>query len=175
MTDLTALLAGRPGQYYLAAVVALIALLGLGRRLGLVFFITAFPATVAHELMHFVFGWLSYGQPAGVRLWPRRGARGYVLGSVTCHNVRWYNGLVIGLAPLALLPFTALLFRWRVQSAPAVELAELGWVYAVASLTLAALPSWQDLRVALASSWLLLLAALAALAWHLGWLAVPLH
>jgi hypothetical protein len=175
MTGVTALLADRPGQFYLAVVLALIVLLALGRRLGPVFFITAFPATLAHELTHLVFGWLSNGRPAGLRLLPRRSARGYVLGSVTCNNVRWYNGLFIGLAPLALLPFALLLFRWRVHTAAAMEAAELAWVYAIACLALAALPSWQDLRVAFASSWLLLLMALSAAGWHFGWFVQALH
>jgi hypothetical protein len=155
ITDLS-ILHERTGQLYLAAVLGLMLLLNLSRRFGLVFFIVAFPATLAHELMHLAFGWLSYGQPNGMRLWPRRSARGYVLGSVTCYNVRWYNGLLIGLAPLVLLPFALLLFRWRAQSLAGPELPELGWLYAIASLALAALPSWQDLRVALTSSWLLL-------------------
>lgn len=156
ITDLS-ILYERTGQLYLTAVLGRMLLLGLSRRYGLVFFVMAFPATFAHELMHLVFGWLSNGQPSSMRLWPRRSARGYVLGSVTCNNIRWYNGLLIGLAPLVLLPFALLLFRWRAQSIPGPELPELGWVYAVAILTLAALPSWQDLRVALASSWLLLI------------------
>ena len=162
MIDTLALVANRPGQLYLAAVVVLLALLAVGRRFGLVFFVTAFPATLAHELTHLVFGWLTNGQPSSLRLLPRRSARGYVLGSVTCNNVRWYNGLLIGLAPLSLLPFTALLFRWRVQSVPTLDLAELGWIYSIASLMFAALPSWQDLRIAAASSWIVLLLTISA-------------
>ena len=67
-----------------------------------------------------MFGWLSNGRPAGLQLLPRRSARGYVLGSVTCNNVRWYNGLFIGLAPLALLPFALLLFRWPFTKSPSI-------------------------------------------------------
>lgn len=156
-------------QAYLGALLAVVLLLALSRRLLRVFFVLAFPATLAHELTHLVFGWLSNGRPAGLSLLPRRSGRGYVLGCVTCNNVRWYNGLLIGLAPLALLPFAILLFRWRSQSLTAFDLTEAGWVYGIACLTLAALPSWQDLKVALASSWLLLLVALAIALWQLGY------
>lgn len=161
------------GRLYLAAVLGLILLLGLSRRFGAVFFLAAFPATLAHELSHLLLGWLANGRPVAVRLWPRRGAGGYVLGSVTCQNVRWYNGWLIGLAPLILMPFAWLLLRWRVHSAPGMDPAELAWVYAIASLVLAALPSWQDLRVALASSGLLALLLAAAAALYAGLIPLP--
>jgi len=172
ITDLS-ILNTHTGQLYLAAVLGLMLLLALSRRFGLVFFAAAFPATLAHELSHLLFGVLANGRPSGIRLWPRRSARGYVLGSVTCNNVRWYNGWLIGLAPLALLPFAVLLLRWRVHSTPVVALAELVWVYGIASLTLAALPSWQDLRIALASSGLLLALAAAAVLVQSGLIALP--
>jgi hypothetical protein len=172
ITDLT-ILDTRTGQFYLTTVLGLMLVLGLSRRFGLVFFAAAFPATLAHELSHLLFGMLANGRPSGMRLWPRRSTRGYVLGSVTCNNVRWYNGWLIGLAPLALLPFAVLLLRWRVHSAPAVALAELAWAYGIASLTLAALPSWQDVRIALASSGVLLALLAAAVATQFGLIPLP--
>jgi hypothetical protein len=172
ITDLT-ILDTRTGQLYLATVLGLMLALGLSRRFGLVFFAAAFPATLAHELVHLLFSLLANGRPSSMRLWPRRSTRGYVLGSVTCNNVRWYNGWLIGLAPLALLPFAVLLLRWRVHSAPAVALAELAWAYGIASLTLAALPSWQDVRIALASSGVLLALLAAAVATQFGLIPLP--
>ena len=164
------LLTDHTGQMYLAAVLSLFFMLALSHRFLLLFFVLALPATLAHELTHLFFGWLSNGRPAGFTLVPRRKGGRYVLGAVTCRNVRWYNGLLIGLAPLALLPFAVILFRWRSQSMTAFDLTEIGWVYGITCLTLAALPSWQDMKVALVSSWLLLLLTAAAiLLWHLGY------
>jgi hypothetical protein len=163
-----AALDSQTGRTYLAAVALALVLLALTRRLGVLFFLAAFPATLAHELMHLAVGLLTHGQPSGLRLRPQRSARGYVLGSVTCNNVRWYNGLFIGLAPLLLLPAALTLLRWRAPQ-PLVA-AELAWVYLIACLVYASLPSWQDLRVALASSWLLVaLLAGVALAVGGGW------
>lgn len=150
------LLTSPAGARYLLAVVALLGLLLIGRRLGVLFFVAAFPATLAHELMHWFVGLLTFGQPSGLRLIPARRAGGYALGAVTCHNVRWYNGLFIGLAPLWLLPFALVLLVWRVRAGAALDTAELGWSYAIACLTYASLPSWQDLRVAIGSSGLIL-------------------
>lgn len=145
-----------PAPLYLAAVTAVMLLLVATRRLGALFLLTSFPVTVAHELTHLLAGLLSNGRPSQLRLLPRRSADGYVLGSVTCSNVRWYNGLVIGLAPLLLLPAAAALLLWRIRTGAGVALAELPWLYLIACLAYASLPSWQDLRVAAASSWLLI-------------------
>ena len=151
-----ATLTGTSGQLYVLAVLTILALLLLSRRLGVVYFVTTFPVTLAHELMHLLLGFVTHGQPCGFRVWPRRAANGYVLGSVSCRNVRWYNGLFIGLAPMLLLPCALGLLSWRLHTAPALNVNEAGWAYAVACLAYASLPSWQDMRVALASSWLLL-------------------
>ena len=157
------LLTTTPAAPYLAAVVILMLLLIAARRLGALFLVTSFPVTVAHELTHLLAGLLSNGRPSQLRLLPRRSAHGYVLGSVTCSNVRWYNGLVIGLAPLLLLPVAVGLLLWRTRAGPGLTLAELPWAYLIACLAHASLPSWQDLRVAAASSWLLIAVALALL------------
>jgi len=146
------------GQLYALAVSVILTLLLLTRRLGAVYFVTTFPVTLAHELMHLLLGFVTHGQPCGFRVWPRRSANGYVLGSVSCRNVRWYNGLFIGLAPMLLLPCALALLILRLRAAPEVNATEAVWVYAIACLTYASLPSWQDIRVALASSWLLIAA-----------------
>lgn len=173
MTPLDSLLQDSTTRSYFGAVLAIILLLGLARRLGLLFFVAAFPATLAHEVTHLLIGFLTNGQPSGLHLLPRRGARGYVLGSVTCNNVRWYNGLFIGLAPVTLLPLALVLLTWRVRQQPSLTPVEATWAYGIASLALAALPSWQDLRIALASSWLLLTLAAAVAAWCFGLIAPP--
>lgn len=165
------MLAAPAGRPYLLAIAVLVVLILLSRRLGALFFLAAFPATLAHELAHLLVGLVTWGRPSGMRLWPQRSARGYVLGSVSCLNVRWYNGLLIGLAPLLLLPLALALLYWRLQP-PLLPLAdEALWIYMIACLVCASLPSRQDLRVAAASSWLvLLLAAAALLALRAGWL-----
>ncbi len=153
-----ATLTSADGQKYALSVAVILVLLLVTRRLGVIYFITAFPVTLAHELMHLLLGFLTLGRPCGLRVWPRRSANGYVLGSVSCRNVRWYNGLFIGLAPVLLLPCALALLIWRLHAGPQVNSTEAIWAYAVACLTTASLPSWQDIRVALASSWLLIAA-----------------
>jgi hypothetical protein len=151
-----AMLSTPPGLYYSLIVAGLMMLLHLSRQFGAMFLLITFPVTLAHELMHLVLGFLTGVQPSGFRIVPRRSARGYILGSVTCNNVRWYNGLFIGFAPLLLLPLAFAVLVWRVHLQPQPTLTELAWALAIAGLAAASLPSWQDLRVALASSWLLI-------------------
>jgi len=158
------------GQRYALAVIVILALLLLTRRLGSVYFVTTFPVTLAHELTHLLLGFVTHGQPCGFRVWPQRSATGYVLGSVSCRNIRWYNGLFIGFAPVLLLPCALGLLIWRLHAATDVNAAEAAWAYAVACLAYASLPSWQDIRVALASSWLLLtILTIAAIAVSHSW------
>jgi hypothetical protein len=152
-----------PASWYLAAVAAVMLLLVASRRLGALFLVSSFPVTIAHELTHLLTGLVTNGRPSQLRLLPRRSANGYVLGSVTCSNVRWYNGLVIGLAPLLLLPVATALLLWRTRNGAGLTLTELPWLYLIACLAYASLPSWQDLRVAAASSWLLFVLAGALL------------
>jgi len=170
------LLDSSAGHAYLFVVALLLGLMLLGKQLGALFFVAAFPATLLHELSHLLVGLITFGRPSGMRLWPQRSARGYVLGSVTCRNVRWYNGLLIGLAPLFLLPVAAVLLLWRVQASPRLAPEDALWMYTVASLLYAGLPSWQDLRIAAGSSWLLILLAVSAvLAVTNGWLPSAVH
>ena len=144
------------GMLYAGAVLGLLGVMFALRRLLPVFFLAVFPATVAHELTHLSVAFLLNGKPSGFRLIPQRSSNGYVLGAVRCDNVRWYNGLFIGLAPLLLLVVALALLGWRVRGHAAVNGIEALWVYTIACLVYAALPSWQDIKVALASVWWLI-------------------
>lgn len=140
------------------------------RRMPPVFFLAVFPATLAHEFMHLAAALLLNGRPMGFRVIPRRSHNGYVLGAVTCANLRWYNGALIGLAPLALLVATVMLFNWRVDGRTAMSGGEALWAYAIACLAYAAIPSWQDIKMALATSWWVIILAVAVAALWGRWI-----
>jgi len=115
------------------------------------------PGTFLHELSHWLASFFLGGRPAGIGIWPRRtvhedGSESYELGSVTSYNVRWYNGLFIGLAPLSL----AVAAWWIFQEwgAGARDWKELAVSAVICGLLLeASIPSTQDLKVAFKSSW----------------------
>ena len=98
---------------FLAALVAMLALFHGARRYFWIFSILVLPGTFAHECCHLAFGLLLNGGPAGFSLLPRREGRGWVMGSVSCAHLTWYNAFFIGLAPLLMLPAAYQLARWR--------------------------------------------------------------
>lgn len=155
---LTAAFASHSGRIYIGVVLGFVLLLYLLRRSMVLLSLAAFPGTLLHELLHFSVGLLLFGRPSGFSVVPRRVTHGYALGSVRFANVRWYNGCFIGLAPLLMLPLALWLLTWRMHGLQALQVQEIAWAYLLATLVYASLPSWPDIKVAAASSWMLLLA-----------------
>jgi hypothetical protein len=155
---LTAAYTTHGGRIYIGAVMGFVLLLTLLRRSMLLLSVAAFPGTLLHESLHFIVGLLLFGRPTGFSVIPRRLGHGYALGSVRFANVRWYNGCFIGLAPLLILPLALWLLAWRMHGLHGLQVQEIAWAYLLATLIYASLPSWPDIRVAAASSWVLLLA-----------------
>lgn len=122
------------------------------------------PGTFVHELLHLLVGLLLNGKPVHVSLWPRKAGPGqWVLGSVGFANLRWYNAVFIGLAPLLAVAAAMLL-------APAPG----GWLpgaddfryWALAAPVLAmSLPSATDLKQAM-KSWPIVCLVMALPAWY---------
>jgi len=156
-------LTSRAGITYSGAVLGNLALLSVLRLRMRLLILAVFPGTLFHELSHLAAAALLHGQPTGFHLLPRRTDRTFILGSVVCANVRWYNGLFIGLAPLLLLPLAFGLMLWRLSLAPVLHAREVPWIYLIACLAYAAVPSWQDLQVAAKSRWMLI--GVGAVAW----------
>jgi hypothetical protein len=154
---------------FLAALVGMLGLFHWMRRIFPVFAILVLPGTLAHECCHLVLGLLLRGEPAGFNLLPRRGpdGRGWEMGSVSFRNLTWYNAFFIGMAPLLMLPAAYALVRWRLAAQPVFDGREALIIYLIANLVYAALPSWQDCKLAARSpiGWLLLAAGLAW-GWH---------
>ncbi len=90
--------------------VLLIAVVWL-RRWPLLYALSILPGTIAHELLHFLAGWVTGAKPTSLSIIPRlKTGGGWVLGSVVFTNLRWWNSPLVGLAPLALLPCSVYLF-----------------------------------------------------------------
>ncbi|MBF0195816.1 MAG: hypothetical protein HQL71_14755 [Magnetococcales bacterium] len=60
--------------------------------------------TFCHELAHYIVGLLLWAKPTNFSLWPKRQAGGgFVLGSVSFSNIKFFNAIPTALAPLLLI------------------------------------------------------------------------
>ncbi len=152
---------------YLAGMAAMLWVLNQAKRSFWLCSLLALPGTLCHEACHWTVGKLLNGQPVHFTVIPRKEGHGFVLGSVAFRNLRWYNAFFVGMAPLALLPLAYGLLLWRLGGDPALGWSEAAMVFLLANLVFAAIPSWQDVRIAARSplGWLLLGGVLVA-----GWL-----
>ena len=108
------------------------------------------PITILHELAHFTAALLLGGRPTGVSLWPSHNNGKWRLGSVTA-RATILSAAPTALAPLVWLAVGVLLLCERGPLASGSPLT-LFTVYVAAYLCLAAcIPSWQDIRIALAN------------------------
>lgn len=88
------------------------------RRVPMIYVVARLPGTFAHELLHYLVGWLLGASRCPYRSAPRtRTVAGRLIyGRVEFARLRWWNEVPVGLAPLLLIPLAAL-------AVPAVLLA----------------------------------------------------
>ena len=121
---------------YLAIVIATASLLHYLRRMPRFFSLVSLPGTIGHELLHWLVGTLALARPVKVSLIPKFHRDGSAtLGYVMFSNIRWYNALWVGFAPLLALPAAIWLVYWRSTQIPPLVMQELAWSYIAASLT----------------------------------------
>jgi hypothetical protein len=153
----------------LLLVVLIIALLLRARSMRWAIALLALPGTFAHELAHFIVGFILRGEPAGLSLLPRRSGNTWILGEVSFYRIGILNGAFIGLAPVALLP-AGWLCLIHIALPAWVAGHRVVWIlasYLTATVVFASAPSRTDLKVAAPS----LIAYCAA--FSLCWLAFP--
>jgi hypothetical protein len=109
------------------------------------------PGTLVHEICHLVAALLFNGKPSRFSIIPKKEADGSLtLGHVTINNLRWYNGVLIGMAPLV-ISLTMLLLAPNHWSIGRLGLRDyLFWMVA-ALLLPSSIPSKVDFKVAATS------------------------
>jgi hypothetical protein len=154
---------------YLAVVIAMAILLHFLRTMPRFFSLVSLPGTVGHELLHFLVGTLTLARPVRVSLLPKFHRDGSAtLGYVMFSNIRWYNALWVGFAPLLALPAAVALVYFRAAQIPPLGIYELAWGYLAATLAYSCLPSRADVDIVLSKPVGLALYGLcvAALIWY---------
>lgn len=105
-----------------------------------------------HELLHLLVGVLTYAKPVAMSIIPRHIEKGYYeLGHVRLQNIRWFNGVFVGLAPLLGFVGVAVFIHWRTRTGWVFSWWDLLAWYVLAQVSMSAWPSTSDIKIALRS------------------------
>lgn len=160
---------------YLVAVTAIAVALHWLRRLPRFFSLLSLPGTVGHEVLHFLVGTVTLAKPIKASLLPKFHRDGSTtLGYVMFANIRWYNALFVGFAPLLALPAALWLVWYRAGQVPPWTWLEVAWGFVAANLAYSCLPSRADVDIVLSKpfgllAWLALAAGALWLWTQGGW------
>ena len=124
-------------------------ILRLLRRNIVAFWLAALPGVILHEMTHWMVAFATFGRPGFPRFIPKKMGNAYALGRVPIHNPRWFNGALIGLSPLLLMP---LAYAVIVYGTPGRFSWLGGWQFILTPLIAAeclleCIPSRPDLRL----------------------------
>jgi hypothetical protein len=133
-------------------------------RLHAVFLLFVLAGTAVHEIMHLLVATLTNARPVSFSVLPRRQGGSWILGSVGCANIRWYNAVFVGLAPVLVLAVPLAVAAWRTRNGLAWNGDDIWIAMLLAPQFLSCLPSTTDLRMA-CHSWPMALAAASLAAW----------
>ena len=158
---------------YLLPSIACAAVLIRFARGGALWALLCLPATVVHELLHFVVGHLVRARPTKLSVWPYRAPGGVcVYGMVGFENIRWWNAAPAALAPLLGLPMSMAAAWWRIRTSIVTDTWDfLVWLM-IAQLLAGSLPSRTDWRLA-GRSWPLFTIGCIAAAAYSCWSSRP--
>lgn len=139
--------------WHLAGAGLFLLLMALNRLAGSshIFLMTVWNlgGVILHELAHLTAGLIFNAQPTRMSLIPKKRGRGWEMGSVHFRRLTPFNAVPVALAPLGLagiaLPTAWFWFDFLPQTLPAT----LGLYAAIFILLYNALPSSQDLSIAL--------------------------
>ena len=106
------------------------------------------PGTILHESMHFIVGLILNAKPCNFTILPRRGEKGYVMGSVGFTNITFYNAIPASMAPLMLLPIGFYLNRYFLPNMAPTITNYILYVLLQTIIIENAMPSSADFKVA---------------------------
>ena len=114
------------------------------RRVPVIYVAARLPGTFAHELLHYLVGWLLGAKPVSLSIRPYRTVAGRLIyGRVEFARLRWWNEVPVGLAPLLLIPLAAWLFLLSCLAPPSAFICPVLMILAWQCL-LSCMPSLRD-------------------------------
>jgi hypothetical protein len=167
-----------PNNIFLSLLIVLVVLIFLKNVKSNFYFISFFtlPGTFMHELMHYLLSFLLNGKPVSFTILPKKkdihdeyGRKiGYsaTLGSVGSTNIKWYNGVFIGIAPLLLYPISIylILLLENIKN----DYLFFFMIYIISNLLYSGFPSITDWKIAFKYSlWFFILLFICILLFYL--------
>lgn len=130
---------------------------------GYLFFLAAFPGTLAHELAHYFTALVMKGRPHPINMVPKKDGNIWTLGSVVFYPT-WWNGSFVALAPLLLMPVA---YGMAVHANNVETTAQLWLGYLAGCFLNSSIPSPADWDIAARFPFgLTLLALVGAMIWR---------
>lgn len=113
-------------------------------------FVFYFPGTLLHELAHFLMAFVLRAKPRFPFLLPKKDIDGsLVLGRVEVASSKWYSAFLISIAPLSLIGIVFLLQRYYFLYFEFNFITSLFYFYLLIILIDSAIPSTQDIKIAI--------------------------
>jgi len=114
------------------------------------YFLFVFPFVFLHELTHFIISLLMGGKPRSFKVFPKKTQKGISLGEVSSENINFINAFPISMAPLLLF---GSLFFWEnyFNFFGETIYSYILFVYIIVNVTISAIPSSQDIKVAMSN------------------------
>lgn len=109
-------------------------------------FLIALPATLFHELAHYVISYITFGKPVKFSIIPKKEENGWTLGYVSSTNLRWDNQALVALAPFLLLPGMYYVLEYAGKETIWYFLCVYGYI--LANFLHGAIPSSVDFKLA---------------------------
>ncbi|WP_144735758.1 hypothetical protein [Extensimonas perlucida] len=144
-----------------AIAVAICALFFVLRKWVWLYALVVFPGTLAHELSHFFVGLVLGARPASFNPFPKRAGNAIMLGEVRFERLRWWNAIPVALAPLSLVPLSAMVLHESTR-APLVSAIDIALKIVAAQFLFASKPSAKDCEHAIAGAGTLIVLAATA-------------
>ncbi len=129
-----------------AVIISMYAIIRVLHRWAYAYALIWWPATVAHELSHFIIGLVLGANPTKLTALPRYNAAtgGLVLGEVVFTNLRWWNKLPVGIAPLIILAPAGALLVYKTLPLPQLSIETLLFEFAALQCFVGCWPSPTD-------------------------------
>ncbi len=124
-----------------------------------IFFCFYLSGTILHEFAHLLAGFVTNARPVSMSIFPHRApGNRWILGSASFANIRWYNAVFVGLAPVMVLLVPIAVGAGRLYIGKPYDWVDGAIAMLIAPAFLSFIPSRTDLRTAL-RSWPYLAAA----------------